>query len=549
MLLFKAPPVLVFALAIASPSVHVTAGETVSTTAPLEASADSWAILTTNAPPETGSILPYMRRVVELFDAVTQTRLQAAQLRDQRAEVRLGQVEANTALDMAMDEWTALGRRLAEYERRGRERLESLRGELETAFNARVAAAAQRNTQELHRGVAVRLQQFDAIQREAKEKTLDEEFRLKERQLERLRQEIDLQSRQFLDRLDQAGKNIAVSQAIQRDMTQTLAQRKTEFEEKRHQLNAERDAFAAAQRSEFIGRVAQELRAEHKQRLRLQEAEFRTELVQLLQQTNREQIDQLLEIHQHFDRATQRYSQALQYCALWEARSEALNQQLAARIHRVDELEIARTTALAKLEEALQASALSERRPVLFAWFSKAVERLPADIETELEWLRRRVEQRVANVQQTEAQRRMVRDRQMALQISRELEVRYQRARVKQQQEQQVRARKAQELLARVEPLEHRGQLDEAIKLVSQAQELDPGCAGTAVLVRRRLIAARDQAVRRAQSEQLEQMFARAMDLFKQQHYDEAVVLFQQVVAQERLLQSSPTSRLELGNR
>ena len=530
-------------------AIRVAAGESVSSGGAWSASIDPWPTLLTDAPPEAGPVVPFVRRAVELFDTTAQTRHNATELQDEIGEIHARLAAVNAKLDVTVDERGRLMHRLTEFEHRERECLESLRGQLETALKEELSQALRRNADELRRRVAMKLQLFDARRTDALEETLDEEFRLRERQLEELRQEVDLQSQEFLNRLAHVGTDVAAAQAIRRDMTETLARRKAEFEARRNRLTTEREAFVLAQRSDFTEHVTQQLRGEQQQRLRLREAEFRAGMARLLQQTNHEETDQLQELHQEIENVTRRYSQLVQSRALWQARSEALNQQLAAKIQRVDELEAAQTTALAKLEEALQTFAPSERRGSVFAWFGDMIHRLPVEVGTQLEWLRRRVESRLARVQQAETQRRLVRDRQMALQLSRELELRYQQARARQQQEQETKARKAQELLARVDQLDRRGQFDEALKLVSKAQEIDPSHAGTVALVRERLMAAREQVVRRAQTEQVERLFARAMDLFKRERYEEAVSLFQQVVAQEALVESPSPPRVEVGNR
>ena len=504
-----------------------------------------------NAPSEAAPVVSLMRQAIEQFDAVTQARRSVVRLRDELDDVRIKLDPVSAKLNIALDERVRLMRQMTDAEHQERKRLEALQGELESALKSEMSRLMHRNTEELRRRLAMKLQLFDAQRADALEETRDEEFRLRERQLDQLHQEINLQSQEFLTRLAHAGPDAAAAQAIRRDMTDTLARRKAEFETRRNQLGKEHEAFVSAQRSDFIQQVTQQLRVEQQQRERLREAEFRAGMARLLQQTSHEDSDQLDELRQAIDHVTKRHGQLVQSQALWEARLEALNQEREAKRHRVDELEAAQITALAKLEEALEGDVSNDRRNSVFAWFRETMHHLPEELGTELEWIRRRVEVRLTEVQHAEAQQRRIRDRQMALQLSHELEQRYRQARMKQWQEQGVKARKAQELLARAEQLERRGQFDEALKLVSQVQELDPSHAQTVALLRERLLAAREQAVRRAQADQLERMFARAMELFERKRYEEAVSLFQQVVAQEAGVgvEQHFSSRLEAGNR
>ena len=113
------------------------------------------------------------------------------------------------------------------------------------------------------------------------------------------------------------------------------------------------------------------------------------------------------------------------------------------------------------------------------------------------------------------------------------MESEFHEAELKQQREQDARARKAEELIGKAEQLAGRGRYDEALQLVAQAQALSPPQLSRVAILREQLVAAKEDATRQAQSVEIEQSFARAMDVFKQGRYEDAVVLFEKVIASE----------------
>ena len=128
------------------------------------------------------------------------------------------------------------------------------------------------------------------------------------------------------------------------------------------------------------------------------------------------------------------------------------------------------------------------------------------------------------------AQAQQVSERQRA-------EAQHEQARLRQQREQQVRAKNADELLGKARLLAGRGEYDQAIQLLSQAQAINPPQVDQIAMAREELLAAKDRRQRDSQTAQLEQLFAEAMKVFEQGRYDEAVTLFEQVIAREAQLE------------
>ena len=149
--------------------------------------------------------------------------------------------------------------------------------------------------------------------------------------------------------------------------------------------------------------------------------------------------------------------------------------------------------------------------------------------------------------QATAEQRRVLRERQLAMQLSREMESKFHQAKRRQQRDQETRARKADELLGKVEQRATRGRYDDALQLIAQTQALPPPQMSRVAMLREQIVTAKDEATRQAQTAQIEQSFARAKEVFKQGRYEDAIGLFEKVIAQEAA--QGGESSVQLANR
>jgi tetratricopeptide (TPR) repeat protein len=133
-------------------------------------------------------------------------------------------------------------------------------------------------------------------------------------------------------------------------------------------------------------------------------------------------------------------------------------------------------------------------------------------------------------------QRRIVRERQQALQLSREMAEQHRKIEERQQREQQVRSRNAEDLLAKADRFAAKGQFDQALELLAQAQAINPPQLDRIALMREQLIATKTQREREQQTAELDGMFRRAKTAFDAGRYEESVALFEQVIAHEAAL-------------
>jgi hypothetical protein len=77
---------------------------------------------------------------------------------------------------------------------------------------------------------------------------------------------------------------------------------------------------------------------------------------------------------------------------------------------------------------------------------------------------------------------------------------------------------------------------------MAEAQALNPPQVSRVTMKREALLHDMERARREAKSAQLAQLFSRAMETFQRGAYQEAVVLFEQVIAQEAAMKRSATS-------
>jgi hypothetical protein len=382
------------------------------------------------------------------------------------------------------------------------------------------------------------VQTFETRQRGAIDKALEQDLDLKERELQQLSREVELQTQDLLDRLARLESNPELASSLERSMNEVLARRKAELDARRHELHAEREAYLTRARGQFTEQLKQEQAAELSRRLTVKEATVRQSMAELLHQTRRQDASRLQERRKTFEQVQQRYNELTQQQATLQTRLEALEGEMAATVHRAESIEAERQVSLARLEEAFHKPNPGMRVESL-SWLTRAIQQAPSELATELGLLQQRLVTQVRQEQQLEEQRRVLRERQLALQLAREMEARHRQVQLAEQREREALSSRAEDLLAKADALAQQGRFGDSLRLVDQAQALNPPQVSRVAMKREQLLAEKDRAEREAQAAQLERLFARAMETFQQGQYEEAVALFEQVIVQEAALQGS----------
>ncbi|MBI3330876.1 MAG: hypothetical protein HYZ96_02040 [Candidatus Omnitrophica bacterium] len=489
-------------------------------------------------PAEARPVAPVLQQVFRAYTAHEQAQ------RDLR-QLRLAQDGVKTKLATVSGELKVLGehrqraeQELAALEREQDNRLAALRKDLEARLAEELVQTRQLITEELQGESNRLLQTFEARQQAAIDKTLDQELNLKERELQQLSQEIELQTQDLLDRLARVEADPALASSIEHAMQEVLARRKAELEARRSHLRAERDAYIARGRAQFGEQLKSEQALELQRRLTVQEATLRQSMAELLHQTRRQDAAYLQAKREEVAGVQQRHQALAQEQAALQGRVEELDREMTAKLHRAESVQAERQVSLARLEQAFQRPHADQRVGAI-AWLTEAIQQAPAELATELSLLQQRLVTQVREEKQLEEQSRILRERQLALQVAREMEARYQQARLAEQRERDAASRKAEDLITRAGELAGKGRFDEALRLVSQAKALNPPQMSRVAVLQEQLLADRERARREAQTAELERLFARAMETFHQGQYEESVGLFERVIAQEAELEGA----------
>ncbi len=336
----------------------------------------------------------------------------------------------------------------------------------------------------------------------------------------------------------EAGADLAKS--IEGSTKQAIAKRKAALEASRQQLDMQRNTLVAGRREEFAAKLKEQQQAERQARLFLKEAGLRQAMAGLLHESSTQEAALFDDAQRQLDQVRKRQAQLATRQTTLTARLQTLERDLAAMAHQVEGLEAERQISLGNVDQAFQRLRVNAEQNGVLAWFAQTIQQAPFDLATDLGLIQQRVVAHAEQARQLEQQRQMLRERQLALQVSHEMERRYLQEQQQHERELEAKSRKADELLARAKQLAQRQQFDQALQLLSQALALNPPQASVIALAQEEITATKKQVQRQTQLAQVQQMFANAMQAFNQGHYDEAIPLFEQIIAQEAQLGVTP---------
>ena len=509
-------------------------------TAPPVAHAHSLQSFQAFAPASAQRLTRPLHRVVRTSDSRTQVQQQIRQLRVERDSANTQLTALNSELDVVGEYQQQLEQQLAEGEQRRAAKVGALRGDLEAKLDDELVQAEQEITRELQRDLDRKMEVFEARQREAIAQSLGRELDLEERELAQLAQEIKTQTQELASRLTRLDADPAVADPLGQSMKEALERRKAQLATRRQALIAEREEAVEGERRALREQLTEQQRMEQQRRMTLKEAALRQGMAQVLHQARTQDAGRIDYLRQALDEAGKRHRQMADREAEVEGRLEVLEDQLVSAIDQRRNLEVEWDNALAQLELALERLDLVAH-PDALAWVNGTMQSLTPELATELKPLPQRALAKAQRERQLEEQRAALRERQLALQLVREMEQQQQELRRKQERERQAHARQAEELLAEGERLAAHGAFDEALEVIADARALDPPQIGRVLSAREKILVARDAARREVRTAELERMFNQAMKVFEQGDYEEAIALFEQVIVAEAELEASPT--------
>ncbi|MBI1991721.1 MAG: hypothetical protein HYS71_00575 [Candidatus Omnitrophica bacterium] len=477
-------------------------------------------------------VATFLQRTVEAFHASTSARRIVKQLRADQDALRTNLAAVSSELEVLGQDREQLQRELSTREADLQARLESLRNELEAKLDRELSEAGRQMDQELEQDVNRQAQSFEARQRQEISEILGQEVQLQEHALQQLKRELELQTEGWRNLLERLELKPELVNAAARSAEEALTKRASALETRRRQLQTEQETRLAQRSAEFMNRLKEQWALERQRRLTVKEAALRHAMAELLRNTRLQAASHLKRLQEMLDEVKGRYGEGTQERSSLRGRLEALDRDLAAKAKQAEELETQQQTSMARLEQALMRSPIALQDEVL-AWFGRLAGRLPPDLAGELGALQQRLADLAQQERQLKEQQRALRERQLAMELSREMETQRQAMHEKERRAQEAGARKADELLVKAKQLSQRGKFDEALRLVSQAHAVNPPELSRVMEVREELLAAQEAKRAEAQTVELERLFARAMEAFQQGRYEEAIPLFERVIAQE----------------
>jgi hypothetical protein len=469
-----------------------------------------------------------MSRLLELVQSIAERERAVGRLRSDVQELKTKLAAANADVESAVKHQQQLTEQRAAWQRQKQARLDGLRKEFEGRIAAELAQIRTQLAEEHERDLSIQMETFEARQREAFEQILQREILPKAQELERLKEEIGVQTRQLADRLGELEAGPDATRSLERSTTQALERRREQLEARRAQLASEHAARVAKERAAFMARVREEHAAEQEKRRRAKEAGLRADMAGQLKQAEAEEDRKVDPIDQGLKDAEARHRQLIQQQALLSVRVETTGQMLAASTRELEALNRERQPAVNRLEQELQVRGAG-LRPEVLSWLGRLVQRQPPEAAT----LLKPIQERLQLAAQQAEQQRLARERELALRLARQAQQKMKETQEREEREQRAKSRRAEELLVQADRLASAGRFDEALDYVAEARSLEPAYLSKAGAVREEILTAKVRMMREVQTAELERIFLHAMQLFEQGRDEEAIVLFQQVIETE----------------
>lgn len=489
-------------------------------------------------PADAKHMAPVLRHMVGVVQSAIEVQEAVTSLRTEQDTVKTKLAAITSELELITKHQQQLTQQLSAAESQAKQRFHTLREELEEKLARELADTRDQLTAQRELDYERELGLFETRQRDVIGKALDEELDLKSRELQQLSEEIDVQTQELTDRLARLEGSPEIAKSLERQTQQILAKRRAELEARRSRIASERAELLDRHRAEFIQQMNAKFSVESDRRLKVKEASLRSSMAELLKKAERDEAGKVERLRDAAEEARQRHSRVMQQQALLSTRADVIQAELTAKTQLQQKLDGERTRAVIQFEEAFAPMLLE---PESLAWLGRTIRYMPPGVAAELIPLQQRLVASAEQEQRLRQQKRLVYERQMAVQLSREMEEKRREVERQQKQEQLVRSKRAKELLDKARDLGKQGRFDEAIELLVQAQGLNPPDLSQIALAREQFVTAKQQRAQDAQRAQIEGLFNQAMASFERGEYEQAVALFEQVIEQEGRSQDTMT--------
>ena len=497
----------------------------------------------TNAPGDAQEVAPALRAVLETFATSRGTQQRLQQLRTAGDQVRTMLVTVKEETGQLAQHREKVADQLLVMERQQQERIAALRKELEARLQEELTLARQQISAQLEEDVARQLHEFESRQRELIEQSLDEDLRYKEREIQQLTQEIEIQTRELVDRLGRLDADSAVTKSLEQSTNEIIAKRKADLYARRQQVQAQRDAVLGQRRNEFSAKTKQKQQLELQRRVMLKEAGLRQAMADVLQKAQAKETNPADPVRRALEEIDRRRAKLAQQETSLRSQLDTLTADLTATTGKIELLNGQEKASMARLEAAFERSGPGLSADAL-AWFGQVVKQAPQEAAAELGLLQQRLVVKAEQERQLREQHRMLRERQLALQVSHQVEQQYQQVQDERQRELDERSRRADELLVRAKQLQARGEFNKALELVAEAQTFNAPqpIGGSIAMLRDEIMSEKGQAVSQARYSYVESVFSNAMQAFQSGDYEQAIKLFERVIAQEEKIEGGRPS-------
>jgi hypothetical protein len=499
-----------------------------------------------DAPADITNLAKVVQHLVGVVQSMASAEQEVKRVRADMDTVKTRHAAVTSELELMGEQRKQLREQLAEIDAHAKARFGSLQKDLEAKLSAELARTRQQLETDQREQFSRQVKDFEVRQEEAISKSLDAELEMRERELAQLSEEIEMQTQELVGSLSQLDASADAAKALERSTKQALIRRQAQLQERRNQLAAERSAVLSKQRSEFSRKLQNEQQADRDRRLTLKEASLRSAMAELLNKTEREEAGKVMQARDAFQDLETRFSKLTQQHAMLSSKIEAGEKDLRAQVDDLESLAGEREATLAKLEEVFEKQPISVR-PQAISWLSQTIRYLPAEVSNELVPIQQRLIAFAEQEEKLARQRKTVREKQLALQLSREMEQQHAEAINRERRDREARGKKADAIMEKAHKLAGHGKYDEALALVAEAQALNPPQMQQIVLAREQILADRAARFRQAEAQEIERLFGQAMNVYEQGRYEEAIGLFEEVISQEAKL--GPAAMMGSGSR
>ncbi len=518
---------------------RVTAEEWLSSVVTVDSPASFMDFAVTDYPSDAKAVVQVLNEWLKAWQGRKELQLRINQLLTEQEELKTTLVTVDGEREIRQRNQQQIQQHLDALAQERNAYLETIRDAFEARLQQEMVLMQERLSQEMAVDFDRQIREFDERQRTLMMAGIQQELDLKANELQRLALEVEQKTEEILARL----KNIEAGEpqilAVKQTLQQAMADRQSAFEAYRQQLQGEYETLLATRQEAFSQQLKQQQATEQKRRLILKEASLRQAMADLMNDMGLQHTQQNVALQQSLNDARQQLSQLDgQYAAL-QARVQTLSEALEASRHRIEQWDVSWSDWPIRFEEAFQRVPKGLDNSEVLQWFHTVLTQLPERLALELETIHQRV---VVKAQQNlllQEQHQFQRQRTLAMQLSHEMEQQYQQIQQEAQQIQQARRQKVEALLAKANGLSAKGQFNEALQCVVQAQALDAPEPSRIVLVRDDILTAQRQTLEQTTTQEIQQLFTKAIQAFQQEQYEQAIHLFEEVVAQEAVLNAA----------